>query len=115
MATERSQNRVEGSTGGSRPRKQSHTVRDLAGAATESIDELSLEQALKDVDIANARVMDLTQRLISAQQRTIGLEATVNGLQVELHELRARDDQMRNSRAFRTADRYWRVVGALRQ
>jgi hypothetical protein len=38
----------------------------------------------------------------------------VNRLQVELHELRARHDQMRNSRAFRTADRYWRLLGAMR-
>jgi hypothetical protein len=79
------------------------------------MDELSLEQALKDVDVANARVIDLTQRLIAAQQRTVDLQATVGRLQVELIELRARHNQMRSSRAFRLADRYWRVLGALRQ
>ncbi len=114
MATERSEKRGDGSTGGPRQQKPSHTIRNNAGTPAEGIDELSLEQALKDVDIANARVMDLTQRLIAAQQRTIELEATVNRLQVELHELRARHDQMRNSRAFRTADRYWRLLGAMR-
>jgi hypothetical protein len=80
-----------------------------------SLDQLSLEQALKDVDIANARVIDLTQRLIAAQHRTIELEEAVERLQVELRELRAQRDQMRNSRAFRMADRYWKVLGALRQ
>jgi hypothetical protein len=79
------------------------------------MDELSLEQALKDVDLANARVIDLTQRLIAAQRRTIELQTTVDRLQVELSQLRARHNQMRNSRAFRMADRYWRVLGALRK
>jgi len=32
------------------------------------MDRISLEQALKDVEIANARVTDLTQRVIELQQ-----------------------------------------------
>jgi hypothetical protein len=34
---------------------------------SKSLDEISLEQALLDVDIANARVADLTSRLVSAR------------------------------------------------
>jgi len=52
--------------------------------------------------------------LIAAQNRTIELEGIVQGLQADLHELRTRYEQMRSSRAFRTADRYWKVLGALR-
>ena len=100
-----------GGAGGDTPK---HAARNRAGTTAHSLDQLSLEQALKDVEIANARVIDLTQRLIAAQNRTIELEGLVQGLQAELHELRTRYDQMRNSRAFRMADRYWMVLGALR-
>ena len=37
----------------------------------EEIDRLSLEQALRDFEVANARVVDLTQRLISANDKVV--------------------------------------------
>jgi hypothetical protein len=106
---------VEAPAGGSRREKVGGTADSPAAKIAKGMDELSLEQALKDVDVANARVIDLTQRLIAAQQRTVELQTTVERMQVELIELRTRYNQMRNSRAFRMADRYWRVLGALRQ
>jgi hypothetical protein len=36
-----------------------------------ALDELSLEQALIDVEIANARVMDLASRLLAARQELL--------------------------------------------
>lgn len=40
---------------------------------TESIDRLSLEQALRDTEVATARVIDLTGRLTSANEELIEL------------------------------------------
>ena len=88
---------------------------DHAAKMRKSMDDLSLEQALKDVEIANARVIDLTQRLIAAQRRIIELQTSVDRVHVELSELRARHHQIVDSKAFRVADRYWRLLGALRQ
>jgi hypothetical protein len=75
-----------------------------------SLDALSLEQALKDVDIANARVVDLTQRLVAAQQQIVDTQATM----VLLEQQRARYQRVLSSRAYRTANRYWRILSALR-
>jgi hypothetical protein len=78
------------------------------------MDALSLEQALKDVDIANARVLDLTQRLIAAQQQTIDLQRAMSRLETKLAEQLARYQNLRNSRAYRIANRYWRILAVLR-
>ena len=43
----------------------------------EEIDRLSLEQALRDFEIANARVVDLTQRLISSNDKVISLQREI--------------------------------------
>lgn len=45
------------------------------------LDKVSLQQALRDFEIANARVLDLTQRLIESEKRRKELEN-------ELHQLR---------------------------
>jgi hypothetical protein len=44
----------------------SESPAEVASTITESIDRLSLEQALLDVEVANARVIDLTERLTAA-------------------------------------------------
>jgi chromosome segregation ATPase len=115
MTGEGSEEGVAPGVGASRRETSTGTSDRHAAKVAEGLDELSLEQALKDVDLANARVMDLTQRLIAAQRHTRELQMTLDRVQVELSELRAMHDEMRNSRAFRTADRYWRVLGAFRQ
>lgn len=38
------------------------------------LDRVSLEQALRDFEIANARVLDLTQRLIASERRRAEVE-----------------------------------------
>lgn len=83
---------------------------DVAGL----MDSLSLEQALKDAEIANARVVDLTQRLVAAQRQTVELQSSMADLEVKFADQRARYQRVVGSHAYRMAHRYWRVLGALR-
>ena len=80
----------------------------------EEIDRLSLEQALRDFEVANARVMDLTQRLISANDKVVEQQTELDRLRVELAELRAVHEAMRGSAAFRMANKIWALRNALR-
>jgi hypothetical protein len=84
---------------------------------TADLDEISLAQALLDVDIANARVIDLTKRLTTMSKE---LRRTTSDLQksrlrnrklvAELAEL----EELKSSRAFRSATAAQRVLGAAR-
>jgi chromosome segregation ATPase len=80
----------------------------------EEIDRLSLEQALRDFEVANARVVDLTQRLISANDRVVDQQRELDQLRVELTQLRSVHESMRGSAAFRTANKIWALRNALR-
>jgi chromosome segregation ATPase len=80
----------------------------------EEIDRLSLEQALRDFEIANARVVDLTQRLISSNDKVISLQRELDALRVEIAELRATHEAMRGSAAFRLANKIWAFRNAVR-
>jgi hypothetical protein len=80
----------------------------------EEIDRLSLEQALRDFEVANARVIDLTQRLISANDKVVGQQQELDRLQVELTQLRSVHEAMRGSAAFRIANKLWAMRNALR-
>jgi hypothetical protein len=99
---------------------------------TAAIDRLSLSQALLDVEIANARVLDLTARLVEANQRADGLRAEVDKVTGESLQVRAQADadiasvraemaahqayldEQRSSAAYRWAARIWNVRNALR-
>ena len=52
-----------------------------------AMDRLSLEQALIDFEVANARVLDLTARLVEANQRAARAEATDAGRAASLAAL----------------------------
>ena len=80
----------------------------------EEIDRLSLEQALRDFEVANARVVDLTQRLISANDKVVDQQLQLDKLRVELAELRSVHEAMRGSAAFRIANKIWAMRNALR-
>jgi predicted nucleic acid-binding Zn-ribbon protein len=81
---------------------------------TVDLDSISLEQALLDVDIANARVIDLTKRLtaLTKEHRT----STSELLKVRLRnkQLKAELDEMKKSRAFRSATTAHRIARAAR-
>jgi hypothetical protein len=81
------------------------------------LDRLSLMQAVRDFEIANARVVDLTQRLISANQRIVELqkmndlsETALVELQSRHAELHGRHAELAGSRAYQLAQK----AGALR-
>lgn len=79
----------------------------------EEMDALSLEQALLDFEVANARVLDLTQRLLEATATIAELRTELQRIQIEHAQLKSEHDQMRSSRAFRTAERVWALRNAV--
>lgn len=93
-----------------------------AGALTAEMTSISLDQALRDFEVANARVLDLTARLVTTTQAlaaaeeelarlrgaSAGLEARVEGAEGALAALHA-------SRAVRAARLGSRVVRRLRR
>jgi hypothetical protein len=92
-----------------------HTSQPTDDAALrEEIDRLSLAQALRDFEVANARVVDLTQRLISANDKVVDQQLQLDKLRVELAELRSVHEAMRGSAAFRIATKIWAMRNALR-
>lgn len=72
---------------------------------TEELDRLSLAQALQDVEIANARVMDLTQRLIAASKEVADLRREIDEFRAEHHELHEKYVAMEGSSAYRLSTR----------
>lgn len=56
------------------------------------IDALSLNQALLDFELANARVLDLTARLVEANTRVMRHQGETDGLRAELAGFQARLD-----------------------
>lgn len=77
------------------------------------LDRLSLNQALLDVEVANARVVDLTQRLIGAGHELVTVRQELEALRREHEELRSMHEQMRRSKAFKLANRIWSIRNAL--
>jgi hypothetical protein len=66
------------------------------GALTHEMDALSLTQALLDFEMANARVLDLTARLVEANARVIKLQTTVDETSVHRAALEAEFAAQRN-------------------
>jgi hypothetical protein len=68
-----------------------------------TLDEISLEQALVDVEIATARVSDLTSRLVAARAEVADAEAELaklKALRAENDDLRAQLDAINRSRGY---------------
>ncbi len=81
---------------------------------TADLDDISLAQALLDVDVANARVIDLTKRLTTLTKE---LRKTSNDLQkakLRNRKIAAELDEIKGSRAYRSASTAQRVLGAAR-
>jgi hypothetical protein len=91
------------------PAAQPHETGDLGAA----MDRLSLEHALHDFEVANARVVDLTQRLIGTGRELAQAREELAALQREHEELRAVHDRMQLSRAYKLANKIWAIRNAL--
>lgn len=87
--------------------------RSVADGLEEEIDRLSLEQAIRDFEVANARVVDLTQRLLEAGRELAAARQQLEALRREHEELRSVHEQMHRSRAFKLANRIWAIRNAL--
>jgi hypothetical protein len=77
------------------------------------MDELSLRQALMDFEVANARVLDLTQRLVEAQAVITQLRTELESLRIEHSQLASLHERMKTSRAFRSAEKLWALRNAI--
>lgn len=91
------------------PAAQPHEDGDLGA----EMDRLSLAQALHDFDVANARVVDLTQRLIGTGRELAAVREELAALQREHEELRSVHDRMQLSRAYKLANKIWAIRNAL--
>jgi hypothetical protein len=78
------------------------------------LDSLSLEQALLDFERANARVIDLTQRLLEASDELVELKAELRVTTDELEAVRYENHMIKSSRAFKTMIALRRVRDFLR-
>ncbi len=85
-------------------------------ALTRRLDRLNLTQALLDFEIANARVLDLTARLVDSNKRVLKLQgeadaarAAIDGARGDIAELQRRIAEVEASTTYRTA----RKLGSL--
>ncbi len=81
------------------------TARDAGTDLEREIDRLSLDQALRDFEIANSRVIDLTQRLISAINRADVVQREFDALRADHAVLQAQHHAVVTSKAYRIAER----------
>jgi hypothetical protein len=70
-----------------------------------AIDKLSLEQALLDVEVANARVIDLTARLVEANQRAAQLRSEADSLRAHIMSIEGADEVRRQAADAGLAER----------
>jgi hypothetical protein len=86
------------------------------------IDQISLEAALLDFEVANARVVDLTKRLVEATDDLIRLQNETEFRRLEAEALRREADLLRleaeaarGSRAYKLARQAHGLVRLLRK
>jgi hypothetical protein len=76
---------------------------DTSADLSRELDRLSLTQALLDFEVANARVTDLTQRLIEASNEITALRAELDRRTAQLVELDRVHNQMAASTTWKIA------------
>lgn len=78
------------------------------------LDDISLAQALLDVDIANARVIDLTKRLTALTKELRETTSDLQKAKLRNRRIVAELEELKGSRAFRSASAAQRVLDATR-
>jgi hypothetical protein len=81
---------------------------------TADLDDISLAQALLDVDVANARVIDLTKRLTVLTKELRDTTTLLQKAKLRNAQLTAELKKIKGSRAYRTAGNAQRALGAVR-
>ncbi len=84
------------------------------GTLQRALDQVSLEQALRDFEIANARVIDLTRRLVASEHQVVSLQQQVDAATQALTALQAAHEGMQRSTAYRIATRMVQLRKMLR-
>lgn len=76
------------------------------------LDRLNLTQALLDFEVANARVLDLTARLVESNKRVVGLQAeadamrgALDGARADIAELQRRLAEVEASTTYKAAQK----------
>lgn len=72
------------STQDSAPSKEVSALGIDSDELTRRLDRLNLTQALLDFELANARVLDLTARLVESNKRVLTLQSETDGALLEL-------------------------------
>jgi hypothetical protein len=70
-----------------------------------ALDEISLEQALVDVEVANARAIDLTSRLLSSRRELLAAKKEIADLREHVEELTAHIESITGSPGYVWATR----------
>ncbi len=79
------------------------------------LDRLSVEQALRDFEIANARTIDLTQRLVDLSREVVTLREQLVNTQDALVVSQAENAAIRASATFRLAELSTKIRSRLRR
>ncbi|MGH2706065.1 MAG: hypothetical protein ACRDJ4_13530 [Actinomycetota bacterium] len=78
-------------------------------ALERELDRLSLHQALLDFEIANARVVDLTERLVESSKSAAQLRHDLEKLKFKHAALEAEHRRILGSKAFRLVKLIWAI------
>ena len=77
------------------------------------LDSISLQRALIDFDVANARVIDLTHRYVEATEEIKRLRQDLETLRIQHGSVLAELDRTKSTKAYRIAQRIWALRRAL--
>jgi hypothetical protein len=78
------------------------------------LDKLAVAQALLDAEIANERARELTFRLIESSRTTAELREALDLAELRYAELEALQLEIKSSKAYRLAERVWKLIYAIR-
>jgi hypothetical protein len=68
--------------------------------ADSALDRLNLEQALRDFEVANRRVLDLTHRLATMHRELLDARTELNLTKIDLQQTRTNLERLTRSKAF---------------
>jgi predicted nucleic acid-binding Zn-ribbon protein len=81
---------------------------------TVDLDSISLEQALRDFEIANARVIDLTKRLTALNKQVLKTTSSLQRARLRNRALQAELDALKASTSYRSVAAAARVYRGAR-
>jgi len=87
----------------------------LDHGADATLDRINLEQALRDFELANRRVIDLSQRVASLHRELLDARAELSLTRIRLHEADRIIDCLRQSRLFPVVRAVVRATRTLRR